>query len=348
MPSMRGRCRCGKRRNAGDAKALFEVGFALCRRPRHQVRHEGRREMVREGCRARACAGAVPHRQFLREGHRRRPRRRQGEDLVPDGRRAGQCQRHAQSCGAVCDGRRRHGRQRLGRALVHQAAELGVKDSQFNLGILSAKGVGMPQSLEESYKWFALVAKTGDRDAATKRDEIANALRPEQLERARAAAELWKAKPVDAETNSVDIPESWQRKRRQDGKRRHEEGGQNIQIDPQQERLRCRLRRRRHGREDQARHRRPSRRTTAWTPPAKSTRSWCASCLRRNERQARRGTSRLLHSIMLRNRLRYSCVYDNVAKFDFAAMSAQERPTCAGPVTLRDGLVDGQRFTIEI
>jgi localization factor PodJL len=90
-----------------------------------------------------------------------------------------------------------------------KAAELGVKDSQFNLGILSAKGVGMPQNLEESYKWFALVAKSGDRDAAAKRDEIANALRPEQLQRARAATELWKAKPVDAETNMVSIPDAW-------------------------------------------------------------------------------------------------------------------------------------------
>ncbi|MER8850922.1 peptidoglycan-binding protein [Mesorhizobium australicum] len=90
------------------------------------------------------------------------------------------------------------------------AADLGVKDSQFNLGILAAKGVGMKQNLEESYKWFALVAKTGDKDAAAKRDEIANALRPEQLERARAATELWKAKPLNAAANSVDIPESWQ------------------------------------------------------------------------------------------------------------------------------------------
>ncbi|PBC22415.1 MULTISPECIES: peptidoglycan-binding protein [unclassified Mesorhizobium] len=91
-----------------------------------------------------------------------------------------------------------------------EAADLGVKDSQFNLGILAAKGVGMKQNLEESYKWFALVAKTGDKDAAAKRDEIANALRPEQLERARAATELWKAKPLNAATNSADIPESWQ------------------------------------------------------------------------------------------------------------------------------------------
>jgi len=89
------------------------------------------------------------------------------------------------------------------------AAELGVKDSQFNLGILSAKGVGVPQDLEESYKWFALVAKTGDRDAAAKRDEVAKALRPEQLAKAKQAVELWKAKPVDQAANVVDVPDNW-------------------------------------------------------------------------------------------------------------------------------------------
>ncbi|MBX3570516.1 MAG: SEL1-like repeat protein [Rhizobiaceae bacterium] len=90
------------------------------------------------------------------------------------------------------------------------AADFGVKDSQFNLGILAAKGVGMPQSLEESYKWFGVVAKSGDRDAAAKRDEVANSLRPEQLTKARAAVDMWKAQPLDPEANSVEIPESWQ------------------------------------------------------------------------------------------------------------------------------------------
>lgn len=90
-----------------------------------------------------------------------------------------------------------------------EAAELGVKDSQYNLGILAAKGAGMPQSLEESYKWFALVAKTGDSDAAAKRDEVAKALRPEQLAKAKGAVELWKAREVDPEANVVDIPEEW-------------------------------------------------------------------------------------------------------------------------------------------
>ena len=91
-----------------------------------------------------------------------------------------------------------------------KAAELGVKDSQYNLGILSAKGLGVQQSLEESYKWFALLARDGDKDAAAKRDEVAKALRPEQLARARAATELWKPKPLAREANIVDVPDAWQ------------------------------------------------------------------------------------------------------------------------------------------
>lgn len=91
-----------------------------------------------------------------------------------------------------------------------EAAELGVRDSQFNMGILAAKGVGMPQNLEESYKWFALVAKGGDKDAVGKRDEVANAMTPEQLERARANAELWRARQIKPEANQVEIPDEWQ------------------------------------------------------------------------------------------------------------------------------------------
>jgi localization factor PodJL len=34
-------------------------------------------------------------------------------------------------------------------------------------------------------------------------------LRPEQLQKARATVELWKAKPVDAAANVVDIPDAW-------------------------------------------------------------------------------------------------------------------------------------------
>ncbi|WP_136659860.1 peptidoglycan-binding protein [Nitratireductor sp. XY-223] len=90
-----------------------------------------------------------------------------------------------------------------------QAADLGVKDSQFNLAILHARGSGVSQDLEETYKWFAIAAKSGDKDAAKKRDEVANALRPEQLESARAKVELWKPAPLVEAANATHIPPEW-------------------------------------------------------------------------------------------------------------------------------------------
>lgn len=90
-----------------------------------------------------------------------------------------------------------------------KAANLGITDSQFNLAILCARGNGVPADLEESYKWFAIAAKAGDKDAAQKRDEVANAMKPDQLERARAKADLWKPEPLDNRTNGIDIPDEW-------------------------------------------------------------------------------------------------------------------------------------------
>lgn len=90
-----------------------------------------------------------------------------------------------------------------------KAANLGITDSQFNLAILCARGNGVPADLEESYKWFAIAAKAGDKDAAQKRDEVANAMKPDQLERARAKADLWKPEPLDNRANGIEIPDEW-------------------------------------------------------------------------------------------------------------------------------------------
>lgn len=90
-----------------------------------------------------------------------------------------------------------------------KAADLGVADSQFNLAILYARGNGIPQNLEESYKWFAIAAKGGDKDAAQKRDDVANAMNPDQLKSARAKVDLWKAKVIDPRANATDVPDAW-------------------------------------------------------------------------------------------------------------------------------------------
>ncbi|MGE6742015.1 peptidoglycan-binding protein [Allorhizobium pseudoryzae] len=90
-----------------------------------------------------------------------------------------------------------------------KAADHGITDSQFNLAILHARGNGTPQNLEESYKWFAIAAKAGDKDAAQKRDEVANALKPDQLQSAKAKADMWKPLPLDERANNVNLPDEW-------------------------------------------------------------------------------------------------------------------------------------------
>jgi len=91
-----------------------------------------------------------------------------------------------------------------------RAAEVGVRDSQVNLAILYARGDGVPRDLEKSYKWFAIAANDGDKDAAVKRDEVFNALRPEQAEAARASVANWTAEPINPDANEVEVPASWQ------------------------------------------------------------------------------------------------------------------------------------------
>jgi localization factor PodJL len=90
-----------------------------------------------------------------------------------------------------------------------KAANLGISDSQFNLAILYARGNGVKQDLGESYKWFAIAAKSGDKDAAQKRDEVANAMKPDQLSAARITVDSWKSQPVDSKANNADIPDDW-------------------------------------------------------------------------------------------------------------------------------------------
>lgn len=90
-----------------------------------------------------------------------------------------------------------------------QAAAYGIKDSQFNLGILYGQGMGVPQNLPESYKWFALAAKTGDSDAAKKRDEVADAMDPEDLTAARKEVADWKPRALDEEANRMKAPPEW-------------------------------------------------------------------------------------------------------------------------------------------
>ena len=76
-----------------------------------------------------------------------------------------------------------------------KAAQHGVADSQYNLGVLTARGLGTDKSYTESYKWFALAAAKGDPESAKKRDQVAAQLDPKLLEEAKQAVGAFVAEP---------------------------------------------------------------------------------------------------------------------------------------------------------
>ncbi len=89
------------------------------------------------------------------------------------------------------------------------AADYGVRDSQVNAGIFHTKGFGTEVNLVEAYKWFAIAAKAGDKDAGNKRDVIANAIQPDQLEVAKSLVNDWKPMEVVEAANEVPVTEAW-------------------------------------------------------------------------------------------------------------------------------------------
>jgi localization factor PodJL len=86
------------------------------------------------------------------------------------------------------------------------AGNYGVRDSQYNLGVIYARGLGVAQDLVESYKWFAIAASQGDTDASARRDEVAKAMTADDLAKARATVTAWHVKPPIAEANGVAAP----------------------------------------------------------------------------------------------------------------------------------------------
>jgi localization factor PodJL len=87
-----------------------------------------------------------------------------------------------------------------------RAGEAGVRDSQYNLAILYARGLGVKQSLVQSYVWFAAAAAQGDADADKKREEVGARLDSKELAAAKAAAAAFRAKEAPKQANEVAPP----------------------------------------------------------------------------------------------------------------------------------------------
>jgi localization factor PodJL len=87
-----------------------------------------------------------------------------------------------------------------------KAAAFGVVDSEYNLAILYARGVGIERNMVESYKWFALAAKGGDKDAGKKSLEVASHLDEQQLSAARQSVETFVPEIQPEEAVSAKAP----------------------------------------------------------------------------------------------------------------------------------------------
>jgi len=90
------------------------------------------------------------------------------------------------------------------------AASHGLVDSQFNLAVLYVRGLGVTADPQAAYRWFALAARQGDAEAATRRDEIGRDLPPADRADADRAVAEWSALPADAAVNDgTPRPQAW-------------------------------------------------------------------------------------------------------------------------------------------
>jgi TPR repeat protein len=84
-----------------------------------------------------------------------------------------------------------------------EAAERGLTHSQYNLALLCELGLGTQKSLPEAYKWLALAARGGDKEAAVRQQQIKPRLAPAEREAAEQQVAGWRPRtaPLDPARN---------------------------------------------------------------------------------------------------------------------------------------------------
>jgi localization factor PodJL len=84
-----------------------------------------------------------------------------------------------------------------------EAAKRGLADSQFNLAVLTESGLGVAKDPIEAYKWFALAARNGDKEATRRRDQMLARLQPSEVRTAESRVAAWRAVPADPRANDA-------------------------------------------------------------------------------------------------------------------------------------------------
>jgi localization factor PodJL len=83
------------------------------------------------------------------------------------------------------------------------AAQHGLADSQFNLGVLYESGLGVQRDPKQAYMWLSLAARSGDKEAAKRRDAVRASLPQQDAREVEAMVANWKAQPMDRASNDA-------------------------------------------------------------------------------------------------------------------------------------------------
>jgi len=89
-----------------------------------------------------------------------------------------------------------------------KAAQRGVVDSQYNLGILFESGQGLPQDLESALVWYSIAGAQGDQMAAGRVNVLRQTLSQDQIARADTRIAAFTPSQIDEQANGIftDVP----------------------------------------------------------------------------------------------------------------------------------------------
>lgn len=90
-----------------------------------------------------------------------------------------------------------------------KAAERGVVDSQFNLGVLFESGQGLPKNVNDAFVWYSIAAAQGDQFAKTRIEVLKSTLDPADLVSAAARVKKFKPVKIDDRANGIFRNVAW-------------------------------------------------------------------------------------------------------------------------------------------
>ena len=90
-----------------------------------------------------------------------------------------------------------------------KAAQRGVVDSQFNLGVLFESGQGLPKNVTDAFVWYSIAAAQGDQFAKKRVEVLSTTLAASELEAAQLRVASFKPVKVDDKANGIFRNAPW-------------------------------------------------------------------------------------------------------------------------------------------